>query len=138
MLDNLKMAELLLPHIDKTPDYYEALYPERNLKDGAKVTRVAPSPTGYLHIGTLFTGAKKSVEQLFAFKWLTGLVLFNNDDWQTLNKFVCSEAFSAFKTLSSSANSLTLIGGTVVNNLTFFITAIGTFHNLSPFSHNYF
>ena len=49
------LAELLLPQIDKTPDYYENLYPERQLKEGARVTRVAPSPTGYLHLGTLFT-----------------------------------------------------------------------------------
>ncbi len=52
---NLQLAELLLPDITKTPDYYEALYPVRDLKEGAKVTRIAPSPTGYLHIGTLFT-----------------------------------------------------------------------------------
>jgi len=49
------MANLLLPNIDKTPDYYENLYPERQLNEGARVTRVAPSPTGYLHLGTLFT-----------------------------------------------------------------------------------
>ena len=55
MNENEMMAELLLPDVDKTPDFYESLYPPRNLCDGARVTRIAPSPTGYLHLGTLFT-----------------------------------------------------------------------------------
>lgn len=55
MNQNEMMAELLLPDIQKTPEYYESLYPQRNLADGARVTRIAPSPTGYLHLGTLFT-----------------------------------------------------------------------------------
>ncbi len=49
-----KLADLLLPDIDKEPAFYEAQYPPRNLGEGVRVTRVAPSPTGYLHLGTLF------------------------------------------------------------------------------------
>lgn len=55
MTDFEKLADLLFPDIDKTPDYYEELYPARNLKEGARVTRFAPSPTGFLHFGNLFT-----------------------------------------------------------------------------------
>lgn len=54
MTDNEMMAQLLLPNIKNTPDYYENMYPERVLPEGARVVRVAPSPTGYLHLGTLF------------------------------------------------------------------------------------
>lgn len=55
MNDFEKLAELLFPNISKTPDYYEELYPARKLKEGARVTRFAPSPTGYLHFGNLYT-----------------------------------------------------------------------------------
>ena len=50
-----KLADLMFPNIEKTPEYYEELYPKRNLPEGAVVTRFAPSPTGFIHIGSLFT-----------------------------------------------------------------------------------
>ena len=53
-MDYNKLAELLYPHIDKTPDYYEKKYPHRDLPQGAMVTRLAPSPTGFIHLGNLF------------------------------------------------------------------------------------
>ena len=49
-----KLAELLFPNVTETIEDLEKRYPERDLKEGARVTRFAPSPTGYLHIGGLF------------------------------------------------------------------------------------
>ncbi|MBO5495097.1 MAG: glutamate--tRNA ligase [Eubacterium sp.] len=54
MTDFDKLANLLFPQIDKTPEYYENMYPERQLKEGARVSRFSPSPTGYLHFGGLY------------------------------------------------------------------------------------
>ena len=54
-MDYKKIADLLFPNIDKTPDDYEKIYPKRDLPKGAQITRFAPSPTGFLHIGGLRT-----------------------------------------------------------------------------------
>ena len=48
------LAELLYPEVRKTPADMETLYPPRQLPEGAKVTRFAPSPTGFVHFGGLF------------------------------------------------------------------------------------
>lgn len=53
-MDYIKLSELLFPDVDKTADYYEAMYPQRDLPEGAAVTRFAPSPTGFVHFGGLF------------------------------------------------------------------------------------
>ncbi len=53
--ERIELAELLFPNIDKTREYYEKKYPERNLPDGAMVTRYGPSPTGFVHLGNLLS-----------------------------------------------------------------------------------
>ena len=48
------LAQLIFPDEDKGTEYYESLYPPRSLPEGAKVTRIAPSPTGFMHLGNLY------------------------------------------------------------------------------------
>ena len=54
-MDYQRLANLLFPDITTTPADIEAMYPPRNLPEGAKVTRIAPSPTGFMHLGNLFS-----------------------------------------------------------------------------------
>ena len=51
---NIRLSELLFPDITETPNDMERRFPERELAEGAKVTRIAPSPTGFVHFGNLF------------------------------------------------------------------------------------
>ena len=53
-MTNKDLADLIFPDIDKDIKYYEEKYQPRNLPEGAKVTRFAPSPTGYMHLGGFF------------------------------------------------------------------------------------
>jgi len=53
-MDNQKLANLLFSEEYPPLSYYEELYPPRDLGKGAEVTRLAPSPTGFIHLGNLF------------------------------------------------------------------------------------
>ena len=54
-MTNQELADLIFPNITKTIEDYEQAYPARNLKEGAKVVRFAPSPTGFMHIGNMMS-----------------------------------------------------------------------------------
>ncbi len=60
-----ELAELIFPDIHQSVEELEKSYPERDLPEGARVTRFAPSPTGFLHTGSLFTAmiARKVAHQ---------------------------------------------------------------------------
>ena len=70
-MDTTKLAELLFPHVKATPEELEARFPERSVPEGAVITRMAPSPTGFVHLGNLVQGlvAERMAHQ-------TGGVLF--------------------------------------------------------------
>ena len=54
-MTNKDLADLIFPNITKTIKDYEEMYPKRDLDEGAVVTRFAPSPTGFVHIGHIFS-----------------------------------------------------------------------------------
>ncbi len=55
-MDYQALAELLFPNVTDTPEMLEERFPLRDLPEGAVVTRMAPSPTGFVHLGNLVQG----------------------------------------------------------------------------------
>lgn len=53
-MDNLQLADILFPDVTASPEDMEKRFPERDLPEGACVTRIGPSPTGFVHLGNLY------------------------------------------------------------------------------------
>ena len=70
------LADLIFPNITKTIEDYENMYPERDLPEGAKVTRFAPSPTGFMHIGNFMS---VTIDYLLA-RQSKGVFFLRNED----------------------------------------------------------
>lgn len=76
MATNKELADLIFPDVKETVEDLEKRYPPRNLPEGAEVTRFAPSPTGFLHTGSLFTAL---IAYTFA-KQTDGVYFFRLED----------------------------------------------------------
>lgn len=75
-MNNKDLANLIFPNINKTVEDYEKMYPERNLNSNQKVTRFAPSPTGYMHIG----GVYQALIDFMLAKNSDGIFYLRNED----------------------------------------------------------
>ena len=75
-MTNQELADLIFPNITKTPSDYENLYPKRDLGEGAKVVRFAPSPTGFMHIGNMMSA---TINYVLA-KSSNGVFFLRNED----------------------------------------------------------
>ncbi|MCI6266880.1 MAG: glutamate--tRNA ligase [Erysipelotrichaceae bacterium] len=75
-MTNKDLANLIFPNITKTIEDYRKIYPARNLSEGAKVTRFAPSPTGFVHLGGLYQAI---IDMLLA-KSSNGIFYLRNED----------------------------------------------------------
>ena len=75
-MTNKDLANIIFPDITKTIEDYAKMYPERNLEEGAKVTRFAPSPTGYMHLG----GFYQAIIDYVMAKNSNGVFFLRNED----------------------------------------------------------
>lgn len=75
-MTNKDLANLIFPNIEHDVEYYEDKYPKRRLKDDAAVTRFAPSPTGYMHIGNFMSTV---IDYILA-KNTDGIFYLRNED----------------------------------------------------------
>ena len=73
---NKELAELIFPNIDKTIEDYLKLYPKRELGEDACVTRFAPSPTGFMHLG----GFYQAIIDYVMAKNTNGIFFLRNED----------------------------------------------------------
>ena len=55
-MDYQALANLLFPNVTDTPESLEERFPIREVPEGAVITRMAPSPTGFVHLGNLVQG----------------------------------------------------------------------------------
>lgn len=78
-MTNKDLANLIFPDIDKDIYYYLEKYANRNLNEGEKVTRIAPSPTGYMHLGTMYQAL---INYMMA-KNSNGIFYLRNEDTDT-------------------------------------------------------
>ncbi len=78
-MTNKDLANAIFPNITKTIEDYEKMYPERKLAEGANVTRFAPSPTGFMHIGNLLSA---TIDYIIA-RNTNGVFFLRNEDTDT-------------------------------------------------------
>ena len=75
-MTNKDLAELIFPNIKKSIDDLRCEYPKRDLKDGVMVTRFAPSPTGFVHIGNF----QQAVTDYVLARGSNGIFILRNED----------------------------------------------------------
>ncbi len=79
MVSDKELAEFLFPEVKETIEDLERRFPPRKLPEGAEVTRFAPSPTGFLHTGSLFT----DMIAYYVAKQSDGVYFFRLEDTDT-------------------------------------------------------